>query len=129
MEPLYKAPNLEISFDQSTRILYCNWIGFQEAEIIYQGGDIILDLVRELSITKVLNDNSRVTGPWLSATEWTARKWFPAMIEAGLKYFAWIKSPDIFADESAHRAMHGMHVVKTFDSYREAYDWLREQKG
>jgi hypothetical protein len=128
MESIFKAPNLEITYDPVNRFIYCNWIGFQSKEMIIDSGSIIHKLFKERNITKVLNDNTLVTGPWQEAAEWTATIWFPTMIAAGLKHFAWIFSPNIFAELSAVKAMPMSSVVKPFSSYREAYVWLLEQE-
>jgi hypothetical protein len=128
MELLYEAKNLEISYDPVHQFVYCNWIGFQNKEMIIKSGAVILDLFKEKGYSKVLNDNTEVTGPWQEAAEWTANVWFPSMIAAGLKHFAWIFSPNLFAELSAKKAMPVSDVVRSFNSYREAYDWLVRQK-
>lgn len=127
MESLHKAKNIEIKFDPSSKILFCNWIGYQNKESIMGSGGVILDLVKKKNVSKVLNDNTHVTGPWQESAEWTAKEWFPAMINAGLKHFAWIFSSNIFAELSAKKAMPGNDIVKSFGSYREAQEWLTKQ--
>ena len=124
MESVYKAKNLEISYDQDKKFLYCNWIGFQNKESIMKSGAVILDMVKQKRVSKVLNDNARVTGPWQEAAEWTSTVWFPEMMKAGLKYFAWIFSPNIFAELSAKKAMPSSDVVKAFNDYKAAHNWI-----
>jgi hypothetical protein len=128
MENLHKAKNLEVSFEPTHKYLYCNWLGFQNKESIMSSGKIILDLLKEKNCSKVLNDNTQVTGPWQEAAEWTATQWFPAMEKAGLKYFAWIFSSNIFAELSAKKAMPSSQIVKSFNSLNEARAWLMERK-
>jgi hypothetical protein len=128
MESLYKARNLEISYDPIHEYVYCNWIGFQNKEIIMKSGQVILELFQKNGFTKSLNDNESVTGPWQEAAEWTSTVWFPEMIQAGLKHFAWVLSPNIFAELSARKAMPQSDVVKLFTSYDEAREWLIRQK-
>jgi hypothetical protein len=127
MQSLHKAKNLEITYDEANKIMICNWIGFQNKESIMASGAVILDIVKKKGIAKVLNDNTLVTGPWQDAAEWTAKEWFPAMIAAGLKYFAWIFSSNIFAELSAKKAMPASDVIKSFGAYREAFAWLTKQ--
>ncbi|MCZ8217565.1 MAG: hypothetical protein O9262_15075 [Cyclobacteriaceae bacterium] len=127
MQSLHKAKNIEITYDAVTKIMICNWVGFQNKESIMASGNVILDLVKKKGITKVLNDNTHVTGPWQEAAEWTAKEWFPAMIAGGLKHFAWIFSSNIFAEMSAKKAMPASDVIKSFGSYREASEWLMKQ--
>ena len=87
-------------------------------------GAIILDLLKQQRASKVLNDNTLVTGPWKDAAEWTATVWFPDMIEAGLRHFAWIFSPNLFAELSAKMAMPASDIVKSFNGLEEARQWL-----
>jgi hypothetical protein len=127
MEILHVAKNLEISYDPEHRFMYCNWIGFQNQEMIMKSGAVILSLFPDMGISKLLNDNTLVSGPWQEAGEWTANVWFPDMMKAGLKHFAWIFPPDTYAVLSALKAMPGSNVVKSFNSYEEAYQWLISQ--
>ena len=128
MEPLFKAKNIEISYDPTNRYIYCNWIGYQNKESIMTSGAIILDLLKQKRVSKVLNDNTLVTGPWRDAAEWTATVWFPAMIKAGLKNFAWIFSKNLFSELSAKMAMPESDVVKSFNGLEEARQWLIDVK-
>jgi len=127
-KPILKEKHLEISFDASTNILYCRWIGFQNKEKIMDGGDKILKIFKEkTNCSKILNDNTEVTGPWQDAAEWTANVWFPSMASAGLKHFAWIFSDNIFAELSAKNAKPDGEIVTTFKSKHEAITWLESK--
>jgi hypothetical protein len=128
MEIIDRTSHLEISHDSVENILYCRWIGFQETHKIMESGQRILTHVKERKITRVLNDNREVKGPWQEAARWTAEQWFPQMTGAGLKHFAWILSADIFAEISAKIAMNRTSVVRTFRSYPEAHNWLLTQQ-
>jgi len=128
MEMLFSAKNIEISYDTTHRFLYCNWIGFQNKESIFNAGARMIELLHKLQIHKVLNDNTLVTGPWQESADWTNSVWFPQMVEAGLTHFAWISSGNIFANLSARRAIPTTNViVRVFSSYPEAYTWLNNQ--
>jgi hypothetical protein len=124
MKVLYAADNILISFDPDTRIMFCRWIGHQSKEGIQESGAIMLRLLKDNKIQKILNDNTEVSGPWIDASEWTAGEWFPEIIEAGLRHFAWVLSTNIFAEISAKKAMPNSEVVRSFHSYTEAYRWL-----
>lgn len=132
MELLYKANNIEIGYDSIRRFLYCNWIGYQCQRDLVHSGFIILELLKQKRLHKVLNDNSKVEGPWTDSSEWTARKWFPDMASAGLQNFSWILSPDVFAEYSALKAvpMNGVVKIELFDSgtdsFNDALTWLQK---
>jgi len=123
MELLHTSPTIEIT-QISNHILYCNWVGPQTPESITKAGATIIQIVREGNFKKVLNDNARVTGPWNTAVPYTLNHWFPIMIDSGLKHFAWVYSPNIFADLSARRATPTGNIVKSFYNYQEALSWL-----
>ena len=120
---LYSAKNIEIGRAEAG-YLYCDWIGYQNKESIMKTGDVILDLVKKNKVTHVLNDNTRVSGPWQEASQWTADVWFPNMFQAGLQKFAWVLSPNIFAELSAKQAMPNTESVKAFGNLEEARNWL-----
>ena len=129
MESLFKAKNIEITYDAANKYMYCNWIGFQNKQSIMASGAIILDLLKKKGTAKVLNDNTQVTGPWQEAAEWTATVWFPDMIKAGLRHFAWVFSQNIFAELSAKKAMPANEIVKSFNGLEEARQWLIKVKA
>lgn len=85
--------------------------------------------MRELFIehhcTKILNDNTQVVGKWDHSIQWVSTEWFPAMIELGLRKFAWVLATDVFAQVSAYKVTPGINVVKTFISEEAALKWLR----
>ena len=127
-ESLLKDKNLEVTYDAENHILFCRWIGFQNKEKIMAGGNKILDLFKKkANCSKIFNDNREVTGPWQDAAEWTAKQWFPDMEKAGLKYFAWIFSENIFAQLSAKNAQPASDVGKVFNSANEGVEWLKSQ--
>jgi hypothetical protein len=124
MESLFKSKSIEITYEPKNKYLYCNWIGFQNKQSIMESGAVILDQLKKKGTSKVLNDNTLVTGPWQEAAEWTATVWFPDMINAGLKHFAWVFSSNIFSELSAKKAMPANDIVKSFKDLEEARQWL-----
>lgn len=127
IEILSVEKNLEIGYNTAHHYIHCNWIGFQNKDSIMKSGEKILELLTKKKCNKVLNDNTRVTGPWQEAAEWTASNWFPRMEAAGLKHFSWIFSPNIFAELSAIKATPKTGVVSSFSDYDEAEKWLIKQ--
>lgn len=123
----YTSDNLEIHFDDETKILICRWIGSQETWQVKEGGLKVLEIVREKKITKIMNDNREVVGSWEEASAWVATELFPELIAAGLKHFAWLLSADVFSAMSARYAMEGTGVVRAFYFHQEAREWLNAQ--
>lgn len=133
MEALYNSENIDIAYESSTRILLCNWKGPQTNQLIIESGNVILKLFKKNQkdgCTSVLNDNTLKTGPWQDSIPYVVNEWFPLMIEAGLKHFAWVFSRDFFTELTARQILlqiRTVHVVKPFLSRDEAYSWLLSQ--
>jgi hypothetical protein len=125
---LYRAAHIDVSHDAITNILYCRWRGIQRTEGIMSAGMEILGITKTKGISRILNDNREVRGPWLNAATWASEEWFPLMQQAGLKHFAWILPRNLFAEVSAIVAMRHSKVVSTFKSYDQAHQWLLSQQ-
>lgn len=87
----------------------------------------VLEFVRTKKITKIMNDNREVVGSWEEAAHWVANELFPALMQAGLKHFAWLLSANVYSDVSARFAMEGVDAVKPFYFHQEAREWLIAQ--
>lgn len=120
---------LGIEYNDDTHILYVDWKGFHNLQSIKVGGSQILDALKEHSCHAILNDNSNLLGTWGDAFEWVGKEWFPMAEKAGLKYFAWIYSPNtftrLFADLAIERVECGV-TIKTFNNKDEGVEWLKE---
>lgn len=122
---LYNASNIVISLDPETNILICTWIGTQSEKLLKQAGEKMRELFIKHNCTKILNDNTQVVGTWNHSTQWATNEWFPAMIEIGLKKFAWVLAIDVYAQVSAYKVTPGIGIVKTFISQEAAFKWLK----
>ena len=129
LQLLSNEPYLAISYDHSHEWLYAEWQGDQDLASVQQGAGHLLRLLQQQRCSKVLNDNRRVTSMWSEAAEWGGREWFPAMTEAGLQYFAWVYSPNVFSRLSTDLTLQfteGNAVVATFDDLTTAAAWLAQ---
>lgn len=124
---LHETSYLTISYDYQNEWLYANWTGDQSLESVQAGCLSILDHLRTERCAKVLNDNTEVTSMWSDASEWVGATWFPLMAEAGLEYFAWVYSPNVYSRLSADLSLkHTTRpIVLAFDNQELAANWLR----
>jgi hypothetical protein len=125
---LYKDPNIHIELNEPENWLEVDWTGLQTLETVQSGCMVMLDLLEQHKCSKVLNDNTNVVGSWSEAAEWGAEFWFPAMMNAGLKHFAWIYSPEVFSKLSTDKTIDltGKNIFKTFNDKDEAAHWLKD---
>lgn len=124
---LHQDSTIAIHYDYEHEWLYADWTGNQSLESVQAGCLQLLELLRTERCTKVLNDNTRVTSMWSDASEWVGATWFPLMAEAGLEYFAWVYSPNVYSRLSADLSLQHTTrlIVLAFDSPELATSWLR----
>ncbi|MBC3538707.1 hypothetical protein ACFSC6_19870 [Rufibacter sediminis] len=125
---LLQEPHITIKLDLLTDILYVDWTGKQTEETVRDGCDKMLKHVASTRSTKVFNDNTLVTGNWSGAAEWGAKIWFPAMYKAGVHYFAWVLSPELYSQlstkETLKYTINGI-LILNFEDRDAAENWLK----
>lgn len=128
-EKLYADNSIEVEYDSENNWLYANWQNVQTLGSIMNGGAQMLNHLKDKQCTKVLNDNRLVKGTWTFAADYTEKEWFPQMIGAGLKYFAWIYSKDVFSKFSIDRvkSIQSTGFIKVFSTIEEGKEWLKNQ--
>ena len=129
LQTLLQKPHITIAYDHLEDWLFADWHGNQNLESVQNGALEMLRLMALQRTNKVLNDNTLVTSMWSDAAEWGGRVWFPQMVEAGLEYFAWVYSPNIYSrlstDLTLQHTPGSRPVVATFDDLNTAKSWLR----
>ncbi|GEO02527.1 hypothetical protein AAE02nite_01910 [Adhaeribacter aerolatus] len=111
--------------------VYNYWKGYQTFDNVVSGAQACLTNLREHHCSRILNDNSQVSGPWDHANTWIKKEWMPQAIGAGLKYFAHVVTPNTLAEMSArdmHRNAVGIFEMRVFGDLRDARTWLSETK-
>ena len=129
LQILLEEPNITIAYDHLNEWLYADWHGDQDLASVQHGASEMLRLMQQQRCHRVLNDNTRVTSMWSEAAEWGGTEWFPAMTAAGLQYFAWVYSPNIYSRLSTDLTLQfttGSPVVATFDDIDTARAWLAQ---
>jgi hypothetical protein len=109
--------------------IYVNWMGLQSVETVREGGEAMLDMLRQTGCHKILNDNRELVGPWDNANDWVEQTWTPKMIASGLKYLALVVSFGRYGQLSArdaHQRIGDSFEMRLFDDHAKARDWLRQ---
>ena len=129
LQLLLHEPHVAISYDHQHEWLYADWLGDQNLSSMQRGSHDMLRLLAQQRCHKALNDHRNVTSMWSEAAEWAGREWFPAMAEAGLRYFAWVYSPNVYSRLSTDLTLQltqGNAVIATFDDVDTARAWLAQ---
>lgn len=122
---ILQSENLEIRLEASHKILLTEWRGWLTTSIGKSGCLQILDQVVKYGTTKVLNNNSKVTGH-SGDTGWLSDVWLPALREAGVTHFAWVYSRNFFTQLEIDNAVDKSSgiAMRTFFLAEDACQWL-----
>jgi hypothetical protein len=125
---LFETSFIQISYDYVHEWIYADWTGDQTLETVQAGALKMLDLMAAEHCHKVLNNNTAVTSMWSDAAVWGGTEWFPAMQAAGLRYFAWVYSPNVYSRLSTDLTLQytAQPVIATFDDLDTARAWLQQ---
>ncbi|KAA9339654.1 hypothetical protein F0P96_03305 [Hymenobacter busanensis] len=116
-----------IQFDAANQWLYATWQGYVPTPDAERGAEAYLTELRQRHCPGLLNDNSRIAGPWFDSTAWLEQIWAPQAAELGLRYVAHVTPPDGFAaslDVAARRPFGTQFELQIFDDLTAAQDWL-----
>ncbi len=129
LQLLFEESYVTIAYDHENEWLYANWVGDQDLTSVQTGAREILRLLPLHHCHKILNNNTLVTSMWSEAAEWGGKEWFPAITTAGLQYFAWVYSPNLYSRLSTDLTLQftvGNPIVATFDDVETATAWLKQ---
>ena len=119
-----------IEYDPANHWNYSNWLGFVSIEEVIAGCEEGLELIIANGCPSLLNDNRQISGPWSGANEWIVQSWMPRALEAGLKRFAHIVSPNVFSALSAQQLVSRVEdlgfEMRIFEDQPSAEAWLKE---
>ncbi|WBA40754.1 hypothetical protein [Hymenobacter canadensis] len=108
--------------------LRATWFGYIDPQEAYDEATHILDAMQQRSYRYLLNDNSRLSGPWFDSVEWLRRVWAPQAMQLGMRYIAHVVQPHDLLGEAAMSATHPftkqLHL-QFFDTVESAEEWLR----
>jgi PAS domain S-box-containing protein len=126
----YQDNAITLHYNAEHNRIDADWTGFQNLESIQHGCSLILDMLKKNTVDKVLNSNIHVQGNWSEAADWSNTEWFPAMENAGLRYFAWIYSPSVFSQLSARKSVDnlgGNIAIEFFTDVESAKEWIESR--
>ncbi len=122
-------PYATITYDSENNWCFIDWEGFLTVDLVKAGSEELLKIFKQVgNCSKILVDNSRITGPWHKANDWYATDWNPRAVEAGLKTMGVILSADFFTQLSLQgfeKVSSGAFTVGSFPSKDEAHEWLK----
>ncbi len=120
------ADYLKLYSCENSTILLADWSGVLYPDRARSGCTTILDILSKQPFSRILNNNTKVTGHYPGALDWTGRVWFPEMFRLGVRYFAWVYSPAFYTQISTDEVikMSSKVTIETFYEIADAREWL-----
>ncbi|MCR5886932.1 hypothetical protein LRS06_03900 [Hymenobacter sp. J193] len=126
----YGMPVAAFRYYPQDELLYIQWYGNLTAEAVILAAKAELAAHKEHRISLILNDKTEATGDWTEAMSWLEFEWLPLAMEAGLRAFAYIFSPDLrnlyISQEFVEHVSHLLPAQLFYDA-AAARRWLLHQ--
>lgn len=125
------SPFLIVDRDRRNDWVYARWLGPQTLGTVMEGGLAYVQMLRDEPCARLLNDHSELHGLFTQANDWIAQVWTPLIIQAGLRYFAQVLSPDVFGQlsmEALHMRIGSQFELRIFPALDPARAWLQDVK-
>lgn len=125
---LLETDGFTLLHDPLPNWLYAMWMGRRSAEVMRQNYDFILQQVRRLRCSKLLNDSTEDKDGWSGLTAWLAQNCFPELAECGIQAVAWVlpKNAQAFRDIHQILASAKAPLIDVFHEAEAAQNWLQK---
>jgi hypothetical protein len=117
-----------LTLEQTEGWLCATWSGYIATDDAMSGALNYLAQVGPLHSLYLLNDNTRLRGPWFDSVEWLERVWLPEAIQLGLRYIAHVVQADTHSDILTLNCpipITDVLELQLFDDVASAQEWLR----
>jgi hypothetical protein len=126
-ELLWHRDYLEIYYSEEKNFLKLIWYGVPSKEKIIDGCEQIISYVEQFCITKIINDVSKLEGPFTESVEWVIMNFSPRLNACGVLNVAWIYSENstsrLSADAVVSRSITEIIAI-VFDNIESAERWI-----
>ncbi len=129
---VFKDKFVEISYDETNRVIIAQWIGFLKIDEVKKGCNILIDFVKKNRITKHLSDQRKLKVLSKDVQGYLVDEFFGEMGKNGLTKLAVLVSDDIFAKASVENVNQttatkiGGITFNTFNAQQDCINWLNE---
>ena len=118
-----------LMYSEADQWLEATWCGHVDAQEAYRGAQAYLDHAARMPSAFLLNDNSRLRGPWFESLDWLADVWVPQAGLLGLRYVAHVVQADQHHDILTTRLGGELPFeLQIFQEVADARHWLRQMR-
>jgi hypothetical protein len=128
---LRDGSSCEVEFNEDEGWLRAIWLGHVDPMEAYNGAENFLSAMQDLRCPYLLNDNSKLSGPWFDSVDWLRSVWAPRAVQLGLRYIAHVVQPSDLLDQAAtidEYAFNDQLRLQLFDDVPSAEEWLRAMR-
>lgn len=114
-----------LTYEEATRWLRATWSGYVDPVEAMKGAEAYLRHAAHTPCAFLLNDNSRLRGPWFDSLDWLAEVWVPQAARLGLRYVAHVLQADRHSDIIPSRLPASVPFeLQIFRDVEDARQWL-----
>ncbi|MGI4871683.1 MAG: hypothetical protein ACRYFX_10945 [Janthinobacterium lividum] len=116
-----------LSYDEQEGWIQAIWSGYVDPAEAMRGAEAYLHRAAQAPCELLLNDNSRLSGPWFDSLDWLAEVWVPQAVRLGLRYVAHIVQANQHYDVLTSRLPAQLPFeLQIFQSTTDARHWLQQ---
>jgi hypothetical protein len=116
-----------LTYSEIEQWLCATWNGYVDPLEAREGATAYLNHAAQQPCALLLNDNSRLQGPWFDSLDWLGDVWVPQAARLGLCYVAHVVQADRPTDAiSAGFPLSLPFELQLFQSLTDAQQWLRQ---
>lgn len=117
-----------LSYNEQEGWIQAVWRGYVDPVEATRGAEAYLQRAAQVPCAFLLNDNSRLSGPWFESLDWLTNIWVPQASRLGLRYVAHTLQADRQHDVlSLHVFRELPFELQIFKDLNDACHWLRQK--
>ena len=113
-----------LSYNETERWIEAIWRGTVDQNEAMRGAAAYLHHAALQPNAYLLNDNSRLVGPWFESLEWLLHVWVPQAERLGLRYVAHVVQADLHHDIFTRHHVPLPFELQIFQNRDDARHWL-----
>ena len=116
-----------LTYEAADQWLRATWSGYVDPVEAMRGAEAYLRHAAHTACARLLNDNSRLRGPWFDSLDWLAEVWVPQAGRLGLRYVAHVVQAGRHSDVLPGRLPAAVPFeLQIFQELADAQQWLRQ---
>jgi hypothetical protein len=118
---------LVIRYYPELNCLHSQWIGFPSVQNVKEGFQKILEMAHTTQAVYYLSDERKMEGPQTAVVSWVMNEFMPQAFKTKVRYYANLKSENIFARmslEDLKQYVSTQYHFSVFDTEQQAFEWI-----